>query len=247
LVRKCTKNVFICFIGVNGKNLKLREGNIQFTDTLEDIAYQAVSFVNDKKISPPGIKPEILSIIHNERTKLNKNQKYIRGLFSGGTLCYESLNLLQEIVGPVHSNKPLEKSYTLADIYKSQEHTSLDMGADEFVLGRPHPMIDPSLRRQRIIAEAKDPQTALILLDIILGFCSHDDPAGILVPAIVQAKEIAAKNHGHLSFVASLIGTDHDPQNLIEQETKLKEAGVIVFPSNTQATRVAAAIVNQNI
>jgi hypothetical protein len=120
------------------------------------------------------------------------------------------------------------------------------MGAEEFVEGRPHPMIDPTLRKQRIIQEAKDPETAVILLDIVLGYGSHPDPAGSLTSSIKHAKELVENQGRSLPIVASLIGTELDPQDIKEQQKKLEEAGVTVYPSNAQATLMAALIANRS-
>ena len=103
-------------------------------------------------------------------------------------------------------------------------------------------MIDPTMRKQRIRREARDPETGVILLDIVLGYGSHPDPAGVLAPIIAEAKKSAERDGRHLSVVASVIGTELDPQNLGDQEEKLKEVGTVILPSNAQATRMAALI-----
>ena len=122
---------------------------------------------------------------------MKPGQKYIRGLFSGGTFCYETLLLLSETLGRVYSNTPIQKEEKIANVWKSQGHTVIDLGDDLFTQGRPHPMIDFRLRNERIIQEAQDPETAVILLDIVLGYGSHMDPAGELLPAIREAQKIA--------------------------------------------------------
>ncbi|GAF79939.1 unnamed protein product, partial [marine sediment metagenome] len=114
---------------------------------------------------------------------------------------------------------------------------------DEFTRGKPHPMIDPYVRQERILSEAKDKETAIILMDFVLGFGSNPDPAGEMIPYIQKAGKIAAKDGRHICIISSVCGTEEDPQNIIGQEKKLKEEGVIVMPSNAQAVRLAAAIV----
>ena len=104
-------------------------------------------------------------------------------------------------------------------------------------------MIDPTLRKQRILREAKDRETGVILLDIVIGYGSHPNPAEALASVITQAKMEAEDNDRYLPVVASVVGTEADPQGLKEQEEKLKEAKVIVLPSNAQATQMAALIV----
>jgi hypothetical protein len=103
-------------------------------------------------------------------------------------------------------------------------------------------MIDFRFRQERLLKEASDPETAVILLDIVLGYGSHPDPAGEIAPTIRQAKEIAKKDGRYLSVVASICGTRGDPQNLVEQERKLRGVGVVLMPSNAQAARMAALI-----
>jgi hypothetical protein len=171
---------------------------------------------------------------------MRAGQKYVRGVFAGGTFCYQSQQVLQEAGIVVHSNSPLEGNRKLADAHRSLEHTLVDMGADEFTAGRPHPMIDSSLRRERMSAEAQDPEVALLLLDFILGFIASPDPAGELAGAIAEAKNKAKERGGYLSVVASVCGTEEDPQNLAGQIRMLQEAGAVVLPSSAQAARFSA-------
>ncbi|MCS7131580.1 MAG: hypothetical protein NZ934_02500, partial [Hadesarchaea archaeon] len=156
----------------------------------------------------------------------------------------EAMLIVQDLVGDVYSNTPLKPNLKLKDSYRSNEHTFVDMGDDEFTakIGKPHPMIYHELRQKRILAEASDPETAVILLDIVLGHGADMDPAGALAKTIVQAKKIAEDDGRYLPVVASVCGTPQDPQGLISQEKKLRNAGVIVMPSNAQAARMAALI-----
>jgi FdrA protein len=166
--------------------------------------------------------------------KFKAKQRYIRGLFSGGTFCYEACALL----GEVWSNAPVDPKRTIKDVWKSREHTLIDLGDDVFTRGRPHPMIDHRLRNERMLEEASDPETAVILLDVVLGFGSHPDPAAEMVPALLKAR----KKNRSIAFVASVCGTDEDPQGLERQETALREAGVLLAESNARAARLAGAI-----
>jgi len=241
--KKCQKTVIVNFLGVETASIKTA-GLIPAV-TLEDAAYKAVALAkggNLKEIIFTSPREQILSIANREYAKLMSKQNYIRGLFSGGSLCYESLVIQRELIGNVYSNMPLKPELKLPNPHKSQMHACVDMGSEEFVMGRPHPMIDPTLRKQRIMREARDPETGTILLDIVLGYGAHTDPAGALAPVIAQAKRDAEKDGRYLPVVASVVGTELDPQNLGEQEEKLREAGVVVMPSNAQATRMAALI-----
>jgi hypothetical protein len=169
-------------------------------------------------------------------------QKYIRSLFSGGTFATEAQVALRDAGVSAWSNVPLDKSRALADLSRAREHTVLDLGDDDFTVGKPHPMIDPSTRVARIAQEAADPATAVILLDIVLGYAGHMDPAGALVPAILKAQTAAQSQGRRLVFVAFVCGTEEDPQVRSEQEAKLLEAGCLLGRSSTEAARMAAAL-----
>jgi FdrA protein len=177
-----------------------------------------------------------------EHKKLARSQQYVRGLFSGGTLCYESETILQPLFGEVFSNAPIKPENKILGDAPSKKHVCIDMGAEEFVEGRAHPMIDFSLRNLRILQEAKDPETAVILIDVELGYGSNEDPAGQLVPVIQKAKSLAKEAGRYLPVVASVVGTEGDFQGLEGQEKALSDAGVLVMPSNAQATQVSALI-----
>ena len=141
------------------------------------------------------------------------------------------------------SNAPVDKDDTLTDIWHSREHTIVDLGDDVFTRGRPHPMIDHRLRNERLLVEAADPEVAVILFDVVLGYGSHPDPAGEVVTAIRVAKARAAKKKRRIAFVGFVCGTPGDPQDLAQQEATLRAAGVELAPSNAAAVRLAAAIV----
>ena len=247
VAKRCSKPVIVNFVGAETTSIE-RAGLVPAV-TVEDAAYKAVAIAKGeapKEITFTFPRDKILSIANREYVKLAPEQRYIRGLFSGGTLCHESLVILRELIGDVYSNSPLNPDLKLSNPHQSQMHTCVDMGSEEFVVGRPHPMIDPTLRKQRIRREVKDPETGVVLLDIVIGYGSHPNPAGALTPVIAQAKIQAAKEGRYLPVVASVVGTETDPQHLKEQEEKLKEAGVIVLPSNAQATRMAALIVTRS-
>ena len=177
------------------------------------------------------------------RRKLNARQRYLRGLYSGGTLCEETMRIWQASLGGIWSNAPLDEKFKLPDSNKSQRHTIIDLGEEEFTIGRPHPMIDNTLRVQRILQEARDPSVAAIVLDVVIGYGAHPNPASELVPAIAQAKQIAANKNRKLLFIVSVTGTENDPQSLSRQTSTLKKAGAIVMDSNASAAKLASALV----
>jgi len=179
--------------------------------------------------------------------RLTAGQRYIRGLYSGGTFCYEATLLLGRMLGKtgarVWSNAPVNKDDALTDVWHSREHTIIDLGDDIFTRGRPHPMIDHRLRNERLLVEANDAEVAVILFDVVLGYGSHPDPAGEVVTAIRAARARAAKNKRQVAFVGFVCGTPGDPQDLTKQEATLRAAGVELAASNAAAVRAAAAIV----
>jgi FdrA protein len=239
--RRCKKPVLVNFLG--GEFSPRLLGKLRYASTLDDAARMACELAEGEQRSPAAALPrEAVSFASAENRKLAKSQKYIRGLFAGGTLCYESQSVLQPLLGEVYSNAPVKPQYRIPGDAPSKKHTCVDMGAEEFVEGRAHPMIDYSLRNLRILQEARDPETAVILIDVELGYGSNADPAGQLVPVILKAKGLAMEAGRHLPFVASVVGTEGDFQGLDKQVKALEDAGVLVMPSNAQATRVSALI-----
>ncbi|MCK4648847.1 acyl-CoA synthetase FdrA [bacterium] len=235
-VKKAKKPFIINFLGSKqGKETK----RIHFASTLEEAAYKAMALSKREKYKSKVFnerRERIISLAKREFSKLKNRQKYIRGLFSGGTLCDEAMLILKDLIGDIYSNIPLRSSLKLKDSRLSQENSLLDLGDDEFTKGRPHPMIDFTLRNERIIQEAKDPETAVIFLDIVLGYGAHPDPAHALAPAI---KEVKKKG---VSVVVSLCGTEGDPQDYKRQKEELGKMGVVIMPSNAQAVRFAAFV-----
>lgn len=171
----------------------------------------------------------------------------LRGLFSGGTLADEAMLVAGERIGDIRSNIPLRDDLALpADATGSAlpqlsglGHVVVDLGDDEFTQGRPHPMIDPSVKLDLIAAQAADPDVSVILMDVVLGHCAEPDPASGLAPVIREALASAGRP---LTVIVSLCGTAADPQDREKQATALADAGAAVFASNAQAASVAAAI-----
>ena len=238
------KPVVVEFIGADPASIT--GGNIIAVKTLEDAAAASVNLSKGKAVKKfsSSLPARYNSLVKPAQNKLKKGQKYIRGLFSGGTFCYETVLLLSEALGKVYSNTPIKKDEKIPNVWQSLEHTVIDLGDDLFTQGRPHPMIDFRLRNERIVQEVADPETAVILLDIVLGYGSNMDPAAELIPAIQEAHRIAAQAKRRVIFVGSVCGTQGDPQNLSRQEAMLREVGVILADSNAQAARFAAAIVS---
>lgn len=238
----CKKPVVVNFLGA-GKAVEMPP-NVFPALSLEDAALKAVDLSRGVGATTSTAQDvEIDQAV--EAGRLGAGQRYVRGLFSGGTFCYEAQVLLADIAGPVYSNTPLKPDLALDDVWTSRENTVVDLGDDLFTRGRPHPMIDHRLRNERILREAEDPETAVILLDIVLGLGAHDDPADAMAPALKKAREVAEKNHRHLILIGSVCGTDADPQGLERQEAALRKAGMILAQSNAQAVRLVAGILAQ--
>lgn len=243
VIKGMEKPVLVNFIGGKAPDIK-RAGAVP-ASTLEDAAIKAMALAKEgkpKEIIFTQKHDEIEKIVKEESKRLSGAQKYIRGLFSGGTFCYEAMLILRDLVGGVYSNTPLDPKLKLVNVHRSKENTCVDMGTGLYTVGRPHPMIDFRFRQERLLREASDPETAVILLDIVLGYGAHPDPAGEIVQAINQAREIAKRGGRYLPVVATVCGTRGDPQGLEEQEKKLREVGAVLMPSNAQAARMAALI-----
>jgi FdrA protein len=244
------KPVVVVFPGAEPKQFAQTAVNISFARTLTEGAALAVAFAG--RTYPREQQPEALLARDSEplaamRSRLAPSQRYVRALYSGGTLCDEAMLLLSERVGPVASNIPLHPAWQLAASETFHEHTALDLGSDEFTHGRPHPMIDPSVRLHYLNMAADDPETAVILLDIVLGFCAHPDPASVYAPAIKVAHSRAEAAGRSLPVIVSLCGTEGDPQRLSTQRERLEAAGALVYESNAVAAQATASLLGMQV
>lgn len=232
--RACGKPVIIDFIGYRPADSEI--DNLYFTATLDATAALAVelaAYEQTEERSPSPSSPAAAP----------STGRYLRGLFSGGTLAYEAQLILQEYLPAVYANAPLDKRFKLEKATVSREHTIVDLGEDEFTVGRLHPMMDNELRIKRLLQEAADPEVALLLLDVVLGDGSHPDPASELAPAIARARQLAADQGRVLQVIAVVVGTDEDPQEMARQVQMLSDAGAQVEVSNELAARRAGELV----
>ncbi|MDD5729225.1 MAG: hypothetical protein PHV59_11750, partial [Victivallales bacterium] len=164
-------------------------------------------------------------------------------IFCGGTLAEEAMLIMRRRIGNIYSNAPVNPETQIENPHISRENCVIDIGDEEFTRGKPHAAIDPSPRLERFTAEANDPSVALILMDFLLGYGCNTDPAGMMSKTIADATGKAAQEGRHLTVVASICGSELDPQIFSEQKAKLREAGVIVMDSNVAAARLAATII----
>lgn len=224
--RECGLPVVACLLGRGVPYAS--EGNIKVVNSLEEAAYEALN----RQIPQDATTEEF----NSGCAKLNKDRRYLRALYSGGTLCYESLLIFDDHL-KVHSNIALDKDLKLAYPAKGDAHYSIDLGEDEFTDGRPHPMIDSTLRQERIVEAVSAPDTRVLLLDVVIGYGANADPAKDLVSAIQQGRATAAD--GGPLVIAHVCGTEGDPQSLRVQEEQLKAAGILTFSTNAAAVRAA--------
>jgi hypothetical protein len=233
-VKRASKPVVVCFLG--GKPDDVVEAGGFFASTLEDAALQAVMLQTDSiKEDFFSSQANIYDLFHQEISTHTKGKKFLRGLYTGGTLCKEALYMLKKY--EVHSNIPLKPELQLTNVHQSCCHTIIDLGEDEFTKGRPHPMIAPELRVERLLQEAADPQVGAVLLDVMLGYGSNVDPAGAVVEGIKQIREKFPERK--ITYIAAICGVEEDPQRYSRQYDKLNEAGVFILPTNSQAVLLA--------
>lgn len=218
LAHATDKIVVVCFLGLPPP--LLRAWDVHFVVGLED-AIEAANHSLDAKRFGMLEYPKTFAA----------SQRWVRGLFSGGTLALEMFLRLSAVLEPVYSNLASSADQRLPDPLQSQGHTILDLGADELTVGRLHPMIDYDLRLRRLRQEAADPEVALILLDIVLGDGAHADPAGELVPVLQRLQDDARAAGRALDVAALVIGTNLDPQDKKRQVEDLERTGVRVCRS----------------
>ena len=217
--RQSKKPVVVQFMGYAPPSQHM--GNLHFALNFDEAAAKAIRLLQEDHDSQDDQKG---------KGALEGGRRFIRGLFSGGSLANEALRALQVTTSPLFSNIPLQETQRLPDSLKSQAHSILDLGEDEFTVGRLHPMMDNELRIRLIQQEAADPEVALILLDIVLGESAHPDPAGELAPIIADLREKTP-----VEVVIILVGTNEDPQNLESQHQQLVEVGAKVFTNTIEA------------
>ena len=204
------KPVVVLFSGLAAPGHTL--GNLYFARSLTEAAALAVDVARGD-LQPSSLRPD-----------KRANGRHLRGLFAGGTLALEAVQVARPFLTPLHSNLGAPGVSDLPDSTVSRGHTILDLGADEYTVGRLHPMMDQRLRLERLEQEAADPETGLILLDVILGRGSQADPAAELAPILDQIQSRQGP-----PVVALVVGTDEDPQDLQSTAERLRAVGADVF------------------
>lgn len=228
LLQKVTKPVVAIFLG---EKPEMHVGNVYLAHTLEEAAQMAVDLAQGNMIKRNYCEP--LDFVAEEALSADKT---VVGLYSGGTLAAEAGMMVSEALDLGGLVK--EEGYIL----HHGGYDVIDLGDDLYTQGKPHPMIDPSVRLRMIADYAAKPTTGVILLDCVLGYGCHPDMASALAPALVEAKALAAAEGRELHFVGTVVGTQHDPQDYQRSIQILEEAGMVVESSNARAVRVALAL-----
>jgi succinyl-CoA synthetase alpha subunit len=241
----CSKPVVAIFLG--GDPVSITSNCIHGAAYLAQAADMAVALAKSQNPQRKAIQVsnETQRKIKELSRAMAPGQRYVRGIFSGGTFCYEA-QLIHAAAGiTAFSNAPTAGNRKLENVGKGVEHTIIDMGDDEFTQGRPHPMIDPSLRDTRIREEVADPSTAVVLFDVVLGYGSSADPTAGLIGSIARAKSKAQAEGRRVAFIGYVCGTDQDPQNRAAIVAGLQSAGVFVGSSNAEAAMWSAALISE--
>ena len=210
------------------------------TASLRHTADVAVALARGELAPTPSATPNDAAIAAVERsaTTMAAAQTAVRGLFTGGTFCYEAQLAFVARGLSCSSNAPAKGAMAFGGRFDG--HVFLDLGDDDYTRGRPHPMIDPTLRDAAVRAQGADPQTAAILFDVVLGFGSHDNPAGGLAQALADAQRAARAQGRTLAMIGHVCGTDADPQDKAAQVRQLEAAGALIVDSNVEAAWLAA-------
>ena len=211
---QCTKPVTVCFIGY--------QAQAQYAMPIVTTLRAAAEQVLGRAIA---VDLAALSV-----TQPDTGRRWLRGLFSGGTLCAEAQVVFSQAGLTLQSNTPIPGMWPLST---EPGHKLIDLGADEYTQGRPHPMLEPAVRNEILSQELQNPEVAMILLDVVLGYGAHTDPAGALAAAVTAAGESAAP------AIASVCGVAGDPQDYRAQVSQLQAAGITVAPSNAHAAELA--------
>lgn len=227
------RRVVACFLGLDAERAGELPAGVTLAPTLDDAARRACEAAGhtirpvDVADAPDAVGPD------------SGPPRRLLGLFSGGTLAHEALLILRASGVSPRSNLHVDG----VQPPDGQGHTILDLGEDEYTRGRPHPMIDPTLRQEAIRRAGTDPGSAVLLLDVVLGYGSHPDPAAALEGPIREARRDVLARGGFLPVIASVTGTELDPQDRERQVARLRGAGVHVAESNAAAARMAARFI----
>jgi len=238
------KNYVLCLVGDNENredsakikfSKSIQTSVLKILKSLDDDVYKKTMDVVKKQVDGSIKLAELLS------KDLNEEQKFVRGFFAGGTLCYESKIILEQMIGKVHSNLSSDDQYSIKGSAPSKENTLIDFGEEEFTSARPHPIIDPLLRKNRILEDANDPNVGVIIIDIICGVNAAKNTMAFHAETIKKAIQTADEKGRKLSVFAYVCGTEKD---VSENDLRmLKDSGAEIFTSNALMSFAAALVV----
>ncbi|MGX6972487.1 acyl-CoA synthetase FdrA [Vagococcus lutrae] len=211
------------------------EENLYHAYTLEEAAQLSVKLLNKEEILYVPSQAKAVDV------KLAPSQTGIKGYYAGGTLAYEASVLIEEALELEHHQSP--EGYTL----KHDSHEVIDLGDDMYTSGKPHPMIDPENRINKIKDVINQEETAVVLFDVVLGYGAHMDMASELVKPITEVQTALKETDREVAFVAVIVGTDLDPQGYDEQRQILEEAGVVVCENNVEAIQTALSVIDRGL
>lgn len=233
-VRATGKPAVVHFVGAP-PHTRQRSQNVVFATSLAGAAKTACRLSGLRR---RGRTPGFGHVLATRVARALGSEARLVGLFCGGTTGAEALALLTGAGIAVHSNLHKDGPLAIGAGAHVDGHLLLDLGDDELTRGRPHPMIEPELRNDRLVGDLEAPRPTLLLFDLVLGYGAHPDPAGVLARGLAAAR---ARNPA-LVAVASVTGTDEDPQSFTSQRRRLLEAGVLVMPDNRTAADFVAAV-----
>ncbi len=242
--RQCEKPVVVHFLGADEHCLQY-EGVIPALSLRHAAEIAVATLEGQKAPKETNTRESLLVKARDSIGAMAAQQKDIRGVFAGGTFCYEAQLALLAAGLSCESNAPVRGATELRNRQQGTGHSLVDMGDDEFTQGRPHPMIDPELRNARLLSEGRDPSTAVLLFDIVLGYGASADPCATLLPVLDTLRQEADRDRRHILLIAHVCGTEGDPQNRQQQIERLEQAGVLVADSNIEAAPLAAFVALQ--
>jgi FdrA protein len=227
------KPVVVCCLGADPG----ASGGVTWVTTLEDAAEAAVARLHGRGWTgrvlrdPAGVRAR-LERLTNDRRRCGRG---LLGLYTGGTLAHEARLVLEPLIG--------QASARLRGVDPAR-HRIVDLGDDEFTVSRPHPMLDPEFRAACVREAGRSAEVGVVLVDLVLGRGAHGNPAQALADAVHDARQMADTDGRALVVVGSVVGTAGDPQGLVRQAAMLEAAGVELLPSNAQAARFAALVLD---
>ena len=238
-IKNTTKPTVVNFAGQDNCDIIENAGGY-YCNSLRKAAMTAYSLATKKEINDELFAGIDMKKLDKDIKEIAGSRKYLRGIYSGGSLCYEAMYEATKMISDIFSNTPLAHVKKLNDVNNSQMNTFLDMGEDEFTVGKPHPMIDPTIKCKRITKELNDEEVAIVLTDCVIGYGSNENPAQALAEAINSCND-----QNKAIMVASICGTEKDFQFYSKQVEILNNAGIYVAQSNYQAIKLCEYILKK--